>query len=86
MLGSDVHENPEAVSERVGLDAEDAARKVGAYSKGMTQRLALAMAVSNRVSGAVPFYLKLWFAALALGLWAVIPTGIGYWRFERSDL
>jgi len=44
------------------------------------------MAVSNRVSGAVPFYLKLWFAALALGLWAVIPTGIGYWRFERSDL
>ncbi|WP_436923268.1 ABC transporter ATP-binding protein [Halosimplex amylolyticum] len=35
----------EALLDRVGLDAEDADRKAGGYSRGMQQRLALAMAL-----------------------------------------
>ncbi|WP_440771958.1 ATP-binding cassette domain-containing protein [Natronorubrum sp. DTA28] len=38
-------ESPEALLERVGLDLADAERPVGDYSKGMKQRLAMAMAL-----------------------------------------
>ncbi|WP_436346710.1 ATP-binding cassette domain-containing protein [Natronorubrum sp. FCH18a] len=38
-------ESPEALLERVGLDLADAERPVGDYSKGMAQRLAMAMAL-----------------------------------------
>jgi ABC-2 type transport system ATP-binding protein len=41
----DADDDPATLLERVGLDADDAARPVGDYSKGMTQRLALAMAL-----------------------------------------
>jgi ABC-2 type transport system ATP-binding protein len=41
--GADV--DPDAVAERVGLDAEDFDRKAGGYSKGMKQRLILGMAL-----------------------------------------
>src|SRR6056297_3406256 len=36
-------DDPDRLLDRVGLDADDAARPVGDYSKGMTQRVALAM-------------------------------------------
>ncbi|WP_440766877.1 ABC transporter ATP-binding protein [Natronorubrum sp. DTA7] len=38
-------ESPDALLERVGLDLADAERPVGDYSKGMKQRLAMAMAL-----------------------------------------
>ncbi|ELZ23349.1 ABC transporter [Haloterrigena salina JCM 13891] len=38
-------ESPEALLDRVGLDRADAERPVGDYSKGMAQRLAMAMAL-----------------------------------------
>ncbi|MFC7248627.1 ATP-binding cassette domain-containing protein [Halomicroarcula sp. GCM10025324] len=41
----DADDDPMALLDRVGLDAEDAARNAGGYSKGMTQRLVLAMAL-----------------------------------------
>jgi ABC-2 type transport system ATP-binding protein len=41
----DASDDPADLLSRVGLDADDAARPVGDYSKGMTQRLALAMAL-----------------------------------------
>ncbi|OYR85921.1 copper ABC transporter ATP-binding protein, partial [Halorubrum ezzemoulense] len=41
----DASDDPADLLARVGLDADDAARPVGDYSKGMTQRLALAMAL-----------------------------------------
>jgi len=41
----DANDDPADLLARVGLDADDAARPVGDYSKGMTQRLALAMAL-----------------------------------------
>jgi ABC-2 type transport system ATP-binding protein len=37
--------DPDAAAERVGLDIEDFDRKAGGYSKGMKQRLVLAMAL-----------------------------------------
>ncbi len=38
-----VDDDPDAILERVGLDAVDADRATGGYSKGMAQRLALGM-------------------------------------------
>ncbi|WP_247730184.1 ABC transporter ATP-binding protein [Halovivax limisalsi] len=38
-------DDPDALLERVGLDPVDAERKAGGYSKGMAQRLLLAMAL-----------------------------------------
>ena len=42
---TDATDDPAALLDRVGLDDEDAVRPVGEYSKGMRQRLALAMAL-----------------------------------------
>lgn len=44
------------------------------------------LAVSNRVAGQLPFYLKNWFGAVTLAAWGVIPTLVGYLRFKRLDL
>jgi len=41
----DADDDPDELLARVGLAAEDAARAVGGYSKGMAQRLALAVAL-----------------------------------------
>jgi len=41
----DADDDPAALLERVGLGADDASRPVADYSKGMTQRLGLAMAL-----------------------------------------
>jgi len=41
----DAADDPEDLLERVGLSAEAAARPVGGYSKGMTQRLAIGIAL-----------------------------------------
>ncbi|MFC7140471.1 ABC transporter ATP-binding protein [Halosimplex aquaticum] len=41
----DADDDPDAIVERVGLDPDDARRAVGEYSKGMTQRLALGVAL-----------------------------------------
>ncbi|ELZ95295.1 ABC transporter ATP-binding protein [Haloferax mucosum ATCC BAA-1512] len=40
-------DDPDELLSRVGLDPEDAGRRAGGYSKGMTQRLALAMALAG---------------------------------------
>lgn len=42
--------------------------------------------LENRVPGSLPFYLTDWFAALTLAAWSVVPTVLGYLRFQRSDL
>lgn len=42
---TDANDDPDQLLERVALDANDAARPVGNYSKGMQQRLGLAMAL-----------------------------------------
>jgi ABC-2 type transport system ATP-binding protein len=41
----DAADDPDAILERVGLDPSAAARPAGTYSKGMSQRLALGMAL-----------------------------------------
>lgn len=40
-------DDPDELFERVGLDADAAEKKVGGYSKGMTQRLALGAAIAG---------------------------------------
>jgi len=48
---TDGEQTPETLLDRVGLAVTDAERKVGGYSKGMKQRLALAMALAgDRIS------------------------------------
>lgn len=42
--------------------------------------------LANRVSEPLPFYLSNWFAAVTLAVWGVIPTVVGYLRFEQSDV
>ncbi|WP_226022685.1 ABC transporter ATP-binding protein [Halomicrobium salinisoli] len=44
----DADDDPMVLLDRVGLDAEDAQRKAGDYSKGMQQRLVLAMALVDQ--------------------------------------
>ena len=44
----DADDDPMTLLDRVGLDADDAARAAGGYSKGMTQRLVLAMALVDQ--------------------------------------
>jgi len=44
---TDGEQTPETLLDRVGLAVTDAERKVGGYSKGMKQRLALAMALAG---------------------------------------
>jgi ABC-2 type transport system permease protein len=36
--------------------------------------------------GPVPFYLTHKFSILMMFLWALLPTGLGIWKLERSDL
>ena len=43
----DADDDPDELIARVGLDAEAARREAGGYSKGMTQRLVLAMALAG---------------------------------------
>lgn len=42
--------------------------------------------LAARLGGPLPFYLQPWFQAVVLGLWTVVPLGLGYRRFERADL
>jgi ABC-2 type transport system permease protein len=42
--------------------------------------------VEARVGGALPFYLSEWFAALTLAAWGLVPSVVGAFRLERSDL
>jgi len=42
--------------------------------------------LSNRVPGALPFYLTDWFAGLTLAAWGVVPAVFGYVRFRRADI
>lgn len=42
--------------------------------------------LENRVPGKLPFYLSDWVAGLTLAAWSVVPTVLGYVRFERLDL
>lgn len=42
--------------------------------------------LAARLGGPLPFYLQPWFQAVVLGLWTVVPLGLGYRRFQRADL
>ena len=44
------------------------------------------LTAAGRVAGEVPFYLENWFAWVIVGLWVVVPLGIGYLRFSRASL
>lgn len=44
----DADDDPDALFERVGLGSDAAERKVGGYSKGMAQRLALGAAIAGK--------------------------------------
>lgn len=44
------------------------------------------LAMTNRLTGTVPFYLEDWFAVVILLAWAVVPVLIGYHRFQTTDL
>jgi ABC-2 type transport system permease protein len=42
--------------------------------------------VSGSVPPGPPVYMQPWFGAAVLVGWVVVPTALGYRRFERSDL
>ncbi|ELZ01595.1 ABC transporter [Natrialba chahannaoensis JCM 10990] len=42
--------------------------------------------VPEVIEGSIPWYLSEWVSLLVLVLWGVLPVGIAYWRFSRSDL
>lgn len=44
------------------------------------------LALSNRVPGSLPLYLRDWFAAATLAAWGIFPAVVGYLRFVRSDI
>ncbi|MFB6104210.1 MAG: ABC transporter permease subunit [Halobacteriaceae archaeon] len=44
------------------------------------------LAMHNRLTGAVPFYLQDWFAAAILLTWGVVWVLVGYHRFRTADL
>ncbi len=47
----------------------------------------LALDRTRQIAGeGAPAYVDWWMALLLLVLWAVIPMGVGYWRFVNSDL
>lgn len=39
-----------------------------------------------RLAGEVPVYLEPWSGIVILATWGVIPLGLGYWKFRRSDI
>lgn len=42
--------------------------------------------VTDRLAGDVPFYLETWFAWVFVAAWILVPLGIGYYRFSRTNL
>ncbi|WP_339105270.1 ABC transporter permease subunit [Haloterrigena salinisoli] len=42
--------------------------------------------LSNRLAGAVPFYLADWFSVVVLLAWGIVPVLAGYRLFEGADL
>lgn len=44
------------------------------------------LALANRLSGEVPFYLADWFSVVVLLAWGLVPVVAGYRRFADADL
>lgn len=42
--------------------------------------------ITPTIQGASPFYLESWFMLVILLVWIIVPLGLGYWRFSRSNL
>lgn len=47
---------------------------------------ALFPALQRSISETVPFYLQDWFGFVILAAWIVVPLGLGYYRFNTTDL
>jgi ABC-2 type transport system permease protein len=43
-------------------------------------------ALASGSSSNLPFFLEGWFGFVILAVWLVVPLGLGYFRFQRSDL
>lgn len=52
---------------------------------GLVPRLS-EMSMYGPVRTTAPAYDAAWFGLLVLAFWAVVPTLLGYWRFDRRDL